>query len=690
MVLDLRCLQDPLFAGRGVGRQADALLRHARACGVARLTGLLDSALPELPVVWAGLLDGVRHTAYTGALTRPTCLVSLSPMTHDPLFTARLLHHPAVFAAAAVDGFLPLDEPARYMPMADARLEYHISLRWLARHDLFLATTHNVVERLGTLLGVRPHEAVVTGMPVHPRFEPAGPGTRRHVLVVANGDARRDPETVVRAHARSRSMQAGVRLVVTGVHGAWLQQQRRAAEALGGRGELIEAPGRVDDAVLARLYQDALCVVAPAWADGFSLPAVEAMAAGAPVLASRIPAHAELLPGDALFDAGDDTALAGLLDQMAGPWRADILAEQAPVWPRYREAAVAERFWGAVLARMGTRPAPAVSRGARARVAVIMPERPSERYDAALCGALGRQVDMQVSGPADTPASTLPYLSSNHDRVISFLRPELQGPAYQCVLRHGGACIGLHGDALPSQEIMAVAEPLLLHSPAGVAAVQRRSGSAVHLPFGLARTWPAGALDKPARQAARDRLVHTGAGPRQVVLGLFGSMPPTRALEDCVWALELLRGWGVDARLHVMGLKWADAEPLDWLCAELGIRQHVWFADRGNKAAYQDHLLAADVGVDVRSTLSLGASEVLADCLGAGLRTVTSAALADAAGAPGYVVTVPDHLSPVLLAEAVMALLDRSANTEAERLAYAADRSMDRTAARLCEALGLP
>ena len=68
---------------------------------------------------------------------------------------------------------------------------------------------------------------------------------------------------------------------------------------------------------------------------------------------------------------------------------------------------------------------------------------------------------------------------------------------------------------------------------------------------------------------------------------------------------------------------------------------------------------------------------------------VASAALADAAGAPGYVRTVPDHLSPVLLAEAVVALLDHPADMEAERLAYAAERSMDRTAARLCEALGL-
>ena len=164
---------------------------------------------------------------------------------------------------------------------------------------------------------------------------------------------------------------------------------------------------------------------------------------------------------------------------------------------------------------------------------------------------------------------------------------------------------------------------------------------------------------------------------------------PGRAAEDCVWALELLRGWRLDARLHILRHPPAASDAVERLCTALGVRQHVWFAGDAGEAAYRDHLLAADIGLDVRPSVAFGASEALSDCLGAGLRCVASAALADAAGAPGYVRTVPDHLSPVLLAEAVVALLDHPADTEAERLAYAAGRSMDRTAARLCEALGL-
>ena len=46
---------------------------------------------------------------------------------------------------------------------------------------------------------------------------------------------------------------------------------------------------------LLALYRDALCVLVPSRDEGFSLPIVEAMASGVPVLASRIPAHEELL-----------------------------------------------------------------------------------------------------------------------------------------------------------------------------------------------------------------------------------------------------------------------------------------------------------------------------------------------------------------------------------------------------------
>src|SRR4051812_37009546 len=89
VVLDLRCLQDPHYAPRGVGRHVLALLRHAPAS--FRLVGLIDEALPPLLPDAREAMAAVYPNAYaasgSGTPSRPpACVVLPSPMTHDPLF----------------------------------------------------------------------------------------------------------------------------------------------------------------------------------------------------------------------------------------------------------------------------------------------------------------------------------------------------------------------------------------------------------------------------------------------------------------------------------------------------------------------------------------------------------------------------------------------------------------------------
>jgi len=73
------------------------------------------------------------------------------------------------------------------------------------------------------------------------------------------------------------------------------------------------------DAALARLMADAAALVAPSSTEGFSLPVVECLAAGVPVVASDIPVHHEIGEGYALFADGLDgpawiAAVEGLMD----------------------------------------------------------------------------------------------------------------------------------------------------------------------------------------------------------------------------------------------------------------------------------------------------------------------------------------------------------------------------------------
>ena len=222
VVVDLRCLQDPNYAGRGVGRHALALLRHAPAH--LRLVGLTDPGLPTLLPEAQDRVEVVSTNAYAAGfagtqLSAPACFIMMSPMTHDPLFVARLLSNPTMLRAAVVYDFIPRRHPERYLPGPAERLSYATALRWLARCDVFLPISRSTAHDLHELLGILDRAITVTGVGLDPAFEGAARDLKpRHLLVVGGGDPRKNPEVVIRAHARSRVMQkgAGIPLVVAG------------------------------------------------------------------------------------------------------------------------------------------------------------------------------------------------------------------------------------------------------------------------------------------------------------------------------------------------------------------------------------------------------------------------------------------------------------------------------------------
>jgi len=48
-------------------------------------------------------------------------------MTHDPLFVARLLHHPSPLKATVVYDFIPLEEAASHLPTPAIRIHYGVN-----------------------------------------------------------------------------------------------------------------------------------------------------------------------------------------------------------------------------------------------------------------------------------------------------------------------------------------------------------------------------------------------------------------------------------------------------------------------------------------------------------------------------------------------------------------------------------
>jgi alpha-1,3-rhamnosyl/mannosyltransferase len=105
-------------------------------------------------------------------------------------------------------------------------------------------------------------------------------------------------------------------LVLAGPRDGRFDEGGPTGERLKAGGHLLSL-GHVSDEALAALYGGATLFVCPSRAEGFGLPAVEAMGLGAPVICSRIPALVEVAgEAAALFDPADSDALAGLLEHL--------------------------------------------------------------------------------------------------------------------------------------------------------------------------------------------------------------------------------------------------------------------------------------------------------------------------------------------------------------------------------------
>ncbi|HJU85978.1 MAG TPA: glycosyltransferase family 1 protein [Gemmatimonadota bacterium] len=206
--------------------------------------------------------------------------------------------------------------------------------RWLAcrQASVIATTTRASAAAIRRHLPIGKTPIAILGMGVAPSFSPdpkaedhglAGawvPEGRRFLLYVGGlGEHKRVP-MLVRAFGRVAADPALVDLllVLAGAEegsGAERGALERALEALGPLRSRVIRTGFVPDPTLAALYRRASCLVLPSRVEGFGLPALEAMASGAPVVAARIPSLEEVC-GEAAeyFDDQDlPGALAGIL-----------------------------------------------------------------------------------------------------------------------------------------------------------------------------------------------------------------------------------------------------------------------------------------------------------------------------------------------------------------------------------------
>jgi len=183
---------------------------------------------------------------------------------------------------------------------------------------------------------------------------------RPFVLAVGTLEPRKGLVGLVRAFDRIAGAHRDLVLVLAGQPG-WGPDLLGPAVAAADHGDRVVRTGYVPDRAVPALLRQAAAVAYPSLEEGYGLPALEALACGAPLVTTSGTAMEELAgPAALLVPPGDEAALAAALEQLVGgpdPGR----AERRDLGL----ARAAQRTWAASAAQHEAAYAAAVGQGVR-------------------------------------------------------------------------------------------------------------------------------------------------------------------------------------------------------------------------------------------------------------------------------------------------------------------------------------
>jgi glycosyltransferase involved in cell wall biosynthesis len=171
-----------------------------------------------------------------------------------------------------------------------------------ARADALATVSHWSAAELARELHVAPERFTVTGNVCDSFWQPSDvvPTAKPYVFFLAGPEPRKNAAMLFEAFSRAFPDER-VSLIVGG-HLSQADVERLE------RSSIAFSHSLPDDERLRALYSGALAVVVPSYAEGFGLPALEAMACGAPVLAADAGALPEACDGAAMLLPARDPA----------------------------------------------------------------------------------------------------------------------------------------------------------------------------------------------------------------------------------------------------------------------------------------------------------------------------------------------------------------------------------------------
>jgi len=306
----------------GIGRYLLEVLRAASQDGWSCIVygdpgAWLDPALPgitfsTLTASWTQWWDQV---SLPRALARDGITLLLSPYYKGPV------RAPCPVVLTIHDLYF-IHYPGRRRPVYDAVLTRAARL-YATRATAIISDSEYSKRAIVARLGVESAKVNVIPLALGAEFKPTPLTdavrsrygiTSPYVLYVGNFNPHKNLPRLIRAFGLlPGAIRSRYALVLAGGYGDGGPRLGRVVTSLGLTHRVL-FPGRIDDADLPALYSGAVVYVTPSLEEGFGATALEAMACGAPVIASNRAALPEVI-ADAglLFDPEDEQELAVVL-----------------------------------------------------------------------------------------------------------------------------------------------------------------------------------------------------------------------------------------------------------------------------------------------------------------------------------------------------------------------------------------
>ncbi len=368
------------------------------------------------------------------------------------------------FTAVVLYDLIPYIHPKPYLENKSISAWYHGRLSHARRADLLLAISASSTKEAIDYLGIDKSQVVNISSAIDKRFRAISIdnieekklldkyGINRQFVMYTGGiDYRKNIEGLIAAYATlPPSLRAHHQLAVVCSAD---EAARKKLSDLAARHSLtsdeLVLTGFVSDDDLLALYNLCTLFVFPSWHEGFGLPALEAMACGAPTLASNCSSLPEVIGWeDALFDPLDKSSIASAIEHVLTDveFRTALKQHGLRQSQNFSWNVTAQRALDALetmsAERKAAKPIAKVqfSTGEKPRLAYISPFQSAQSgisdYSAELLPVLAVHYDIDVIVEQSEPLTDLWILGNAHQHSVAWF--ETHAKQYDRVLYHLG------------------------------------------------------------------------------------------------------------------------------------------------------------------------------------------------------------------------------------------------------------